>query len=67
MTSNTNFKSKKNPEDIPDFFPQKQPKSGIQIYITPTCLVYFKTAIYKYRYTFGDSVVKIGTLYHKNR
>ena len=25
------------------------------------------TAIYKYRYTFGDSVVKIGTLYHKNR
>jgi hypothetical protein len=36
MTSNTNFKSKKNPEDIPDFFPQKQPKSGIQIYITPT-------------------------------
>ncbi len=27
----------------------------------------FFSAIYKYRYTFGDSVVKIGTLYHKNR
>ncbi len=35
MTSDTNFKFKKNPEDLPVFFPPKKLKSGIQIYIPP--------------------------------